>query len=94
MPLYLPSKSSSEEKWKNERCSKVEAGAVRVVAEGPTWGGAVKDSILEEVMFELQDLRNNTLRRPMMLLPRDSPFPIIRVNPGLNLYLSPPCISL
>lgn len=62
-----------------------------------TWGGAVKDSISEEVMFELQDLRNNTLCRQMMLpvCPSSgtSPSPLSEVT-VLDLYLSPSCICL
>lgn len=61
------------------RMSAAEASesAVWVVTDGPTRGGAAKDSILEEVMLELQDLRNRTLCRQMMLslCPSSGTFP-------------------
>lgn len=54
----------------NERMSaaaEVDEGAGWVVTDGPMWRGAVKDSISGEVTFELQDLRNSTICRQMMM---------------------------
>lgn len=53
--------------WKNECWGRGRWRCCLSVTDGLTWGRAVKDSISEEAMFELQDSRDNTLCRQMML---------------------------
>lgn len=55
-------------------------GAAWVMTDGLTWGRVLKGNSLEEVMFELQDFRNDTLSGQMLLFlfpsPGTSPSPL------------------